>query len=430
MGSDKIYVCTGAVLHCTQGTSNSSLSAMPKCVSLCNEDQANITDHISMVNVKPFGRCRSLTYPPTASATAAHYGHLTPMPCVPGTMTNWTAVDPDSQMGGQPALLDTAKLRCIYGGEITIVNPGQQLEKTGAEKIEIVVREAIIDSYFWEDGEGNECDMATIDGIGCHSLCLQTSLTEGDQLIVNIGHRGYRTVVGAKGVAKVENVDVSEIDWNIPMRSQGKTAASSNDKNKKSSTPVKAKPADTGTVNKVMVPIKADSGWGDPIANPSIRRNCASNLYGAVRRDSKGNPRNHQGFDYYAPTGTNVMSVGDGVVYNVQYGHYAYGNNVIIRHTRGGGYVYSFYAHLKDITPGVEKGKVIKKGDVIAHAGTTGNAQGMTGPDQHLHFEARTSPAHQMGLGGKESPNNIVATKFRSADTKAVNQSQVTVVKE
>ena len=51
-------------------------------------------------------------------------------------------------------------------------------------------------------------------------------------------------------------------------------------------------------------------------------------------------------------------------------------------------------------------------------------------PDQHLHFEARTSPAHQMGLGGKESPNNIVATKFRSADTKAVNQSQVTVVKE
>ena len=113
MGGDKIYVCTGAVLHCTQGTSNSSLSAMPKCVSLCNEDQANITDHISMVNVKPFGRCRSLTYPPTASATAAHYGHLTPMPCVPGTITNWTAVDPDSQVGGQPALLDTAKLRCI-----------------------------------------------------------------------------------------------------------------------------------------------------------------------------------------------------------------------------------------------------------------------------------------------------------------------------
>lgn len=429
MGGEKIYVCTGAVLHCTQGTGNSSLSATPKCVSLCSQDQANITDHISMMNVKSFGRCRSLAYPPTASATAANLGRLTPMPCVPGTMANWSAVDSNSQIGGQPALLNTAKLRCIYGGEITIVNPGQQLEKTGAEKIEIVTREAVIDSCFWDDGEGNECDLVATDAIECHSLCLQTSLNEGDQLIVNIGRRGYRTVVGAKGVARVENVDVTEIDWNIPMRSQEKAAASPNDRNKKPVTPVKAKPADTGTVNTATIPSKTDSGWGDPIANPGIRKNCASNLYGAVRRDSKGNPRNHQGFDYYAPTGTNVMSVGDGVVHNVQYNHYAYGNNVTIRHTREGGYVYSFYAHLKDIMPGIKKGKAIKKGDIIAHAGTTGNAQGMKGADQHLHFEARTSPAHQMGLGGKEPPNNIVATKFRSANPEATNQSQVTVVK-
>lgn len=430
MGSDKIYVCTGAVLRCTQGTNNSSLSATPKCVSLCSRDQANIADHISMLNIKPFGRCRSLAYPPTASATAAHYGSLTPMPCVPGTLSNWSAIDSNSQVGGQPALLDTAKLKCIYGGEITLVNPGQQLEKTGAEKIEIVVREAVIDRCFWEDGEGNECDMATTDGIECHSFCLQTSLKEGDQLIVNIGRRGYRTVVGAKGVAKVENVDASEIDWNIPMRSQGKTATSPHGKDKKPSTPVKAKPADTGIVNKATVPAKADSGWGDPIANPSIRRNSASNLFGVVRQDSKGNPRNHQGFDYYAPTGTNVMSVGDGVVYQVESKHYDYGNNVIIRHNREGGCVYSLYAHLKDVMPGIKKGKVVKKGDIIAQAGTTGNAQGMTGADQHLHFEARTSPAHQLGLGGKESPNHIVATQFRSANPKAANQSQVTVVKK
>lgn len=429
MSGDKIYVCTGAVLHCTQGTSNSSLSATPKSVSLCSQDQANIADHISIMNVKPFGRCRSLAYPPTASATAAHHGHLTPMPCVPGTINNWSAVDPNSQLGGQPALLNTAKLKCIYGGEITIVNPGQQLEQTGAQKIKIVTREAIIKSYFWEDGAGNECDMATVDAIGCHSLCLKTSLEEGDQLIVNIGHRGYRTVVGAKGIAKIENVDVSEIDWNIPMHSQSKEATTPNDKKKESATPVKSKPADTNTTNMTTLPAKHDSGWGDPITNPSIRRNCASNLYGAVRHDSKGNPRNHQGFDYYAPTGTNVMSVGDGIVYKIEYGHYAYGNNVTICHDREGDHVYSFYAHLKDILSGIKKGKVIKKGEIIAHAGTTGNAQGMTGADQHLHFEARTSPNHQMGLGGKESPNNIVATKFRSADPKAANQSQVTVVK-
>lgn len=429
MGSDKIYVCTGAVLNCTQGTNNSSLFATPKCVSLCSQDQANITDHLPMVNVKPFGCCRSLAYPPTASATAANFGRLTPMPCVPGTITNWSAIDFNSQVGGQPALLNTAKLKCIYGGEISIVSPGQLLEKTGAQKIEIVVREAIINNYFWEDGEGNECDMESTNAIEYHSLCLQTSLKEGEQLIINIGRRGYKTVVGAKGVAKIENVDASEIDWNIPMRSQGKTAAAPSDKNQKATTPPKAKPAETGTVNTATVPTKSDSGWGDPIANPSIRKNCASNLYGVVRRDSKGNPKNHQGFDYYAPTGTNVMSVGDGVIYDIQYSHYAYGNNVIIRHKRENDFIYSFYAHLKDVLPSINKGKIVKKGDIIAHAGTTGNAQGMTGADQHLHFEARTSPAHQIGLGGKESPNNIVATKFRSANPQAVNQNQITVVK-
>lgn len=429
MDDNKIYVCTKAVLHCTQGTNTSSLHATPKCVSLCSQDQANITDHIPLINVKSFGRCRSLAYPPTASATAAHFGQLTPMPCVPGTTTPWSAVDPDSQISGQPALLNTAKLKCIYGGEITIINPGQQLEKTGAQKIEIVTREAVIDRYFWENEEGNECNMATTDGIGCHSLCLQTSLHEGDQLIVDIGHRGYRAVVGARGIAKVENVDVSEIDWDIPMRSQGKTTEASTDKNKKSAVPVKAKPADTTTIHTVTIPTKCDSGWGDPIANPCIRRNCASNLFGTVRRDSKNNLRNHQGFDYFAPVGTNVMAVGDGVVHNVQYGHYAYGNNVIIRHQREGGCIYSFYAHLKDILPGIQKGKVVRKGEIIAHTGTTGNAQGLTGADQHLHFEARTSPAHQMGLGGKESPNHIVATQFRSAHPEAPNQNQVSVVK-
>lgn len=433
MSNDKIYVCTGAVLHCTQGTNNSSLCATPKCVSLCNNDQANIIDHLPMVNIKPFGRCRSLAYPPTASATAAHHGHLTPMPCVPGTTTNWSAVDVHSLLGGQPALLNTAKLRCVYGGEISIVNPGQPLEITGAQNIQIISREAVISNYFWSDEEGNECDMSSTDGIENQSLCLQTSLQEGEQLVVNIGRHSYHTVVGSKGIARVENVDVSEIDWKLPMRSNKPSTTMSEKKDEKpkvKQAPAKSQPINTGTVNTVNVPAKTDTGWGDPITNPSIRHNSASNLYGKVRRDSKGNPRNHQGFDYYAPTGTDVLSVGDGVVHSVQYGHYSYGNCVTIRHTRKNGYVYSFYAHLKDVASGIKSGKVVKKGNVIGHAGTTGNAQGMTGADEHLHFESRTSPGHQMGLGGKESPNNIIATKFYSVNPQATNQSQVTVRKE
>ena len=83
------YVCTGATLKCTMGTSCPKLKATPKNVSLTGKDQANIADYVSMKNVPSFGRCRSLGYPPTASATAANHGKLTPMPCVPGSCQKW-----------------------------------------------------------------------------------------------------------------------------------------------------------------------------------------------------------------------------------------------------------------------------------------------------------------------------------------------------
>lgn len=122
------YVCTGAKLRCTMGTGQSTLKATPKNVILDGKNQANIADYVSMVNVPGFGKCRSLGYPPTASATAAHHGHLTPMPCVPGTCPKWSAVDANSIVSGEPALLKQATLRCSYGGTISIVNSGQNLE--------------------------------------------------------------------------------------------------------------------------------------------------------------------------------------------------------------------------------------------------------------------------------------------------------------
>lgn len=421
--SNKIYVCSGAVLKCSYGTSNGSLSATPKSVSLSSQDQANIEDHISMVNIKPFGKCRSLGYPPTAAATAAHHGHLTPMPCVPGTRTNWSTVDANSILVGKPALLDTAKLRCIYGGQITIVNPGQSLETTGAEKVIIVNRDIVINDYFWTDENGVECDTTSTNAMSSPTLCLQTSLSEGSQLVVNLGRRSYSIVVGKKGVAKVENVDVTEVSLDLPS-SHKKSSATSKSKQdpvskmapSKKEKPASAKPVETCEVNTTTVPCVSDNGWGDPVANPKIRRNSPSNLYGKVRRDANGNPRNHQGFDYYAPTGTPILSVGDGVVHTVQSGHSSYGLNITVRHNRGKGYVYSFYAHLNGVANGIKSGKVIRKGEVIGYAGTSGNAKGFTGEDQHLHFECRTSPGHQLGLGGKENPNNIVATKFSSSN--------------
>lgn len=428
MGGDKIYVCSGAVLKCSMGTANGSLNASPKAVSLWAHEQANIADHISMLNVKSFGRCRSLGYPPTASATSAHHGHLTPMPCVPGTPTKWSAVDPNSKIASQPALLNTAKLKCIYGGTISIINPGQALETTGAKEITIVSRDIVISDYFWSDKDGNETDSKNVNAMEAPSLCMQTSLSEGSQLVVNLGSRSYPTIVGKNGVAKVDNVDVSEVSLDLPSKprvapKRSKSTSEGNTqpgKEKKQPTPAKATPVKTDEVNTATVPSHQSNGWGDPVANPKIRRNSPSHLFGKVRRDAKENPRNHQGFDYYAPTGTSIMSVGDGVIHTIQKGHSDYGTNITIRHTRGKGYVYSFYAHLSGVANGIVRGKVVRKGEIIGYAGTTGNAKGFTGEDQHLHFECRTSPGHQLGLGGKENPNNIVATKFTAQNIRGV----------
>lgn len=122
------YVCSGAMLKCTMGTSCPHLKATPKNVTLIGHDQANVADYVSMKNIPSFGRCRSLGYPPTASATAANHGTLTPMPCVPGTCPKWTAVDKNSLVCGEPALLKAATLKCMYGGTISIVNSGQNKE--------------------------------------------------------------------------------------------------------------------------------------------------------------------------------------------------------------------------------------------------------------------------------------------------------------
>lgn len=430
MAGSKIYVCSGAVLRCSMGTSNGSLVATPKNVSLCSHEHANIGDHISMANIRPFGRCRSLGFPATAAATAAHHGHLTPMPCVPGTPAPWSAVNPDVIVTGRPALLNTAKLNCVFGGTITIVNPGQALEYTGASEIEIVSRDVVIQEMFWTDDDDEaESDLASADLSLAPTLCLQTSLSEGDQLIVDIGGRSFPTKVGKGGVAKVKNVDAWEVDLDAPVMRKGdkkktpsapakkpsepKKSAPSKPAPKKPADPAPKKPVNPQEVNTAKVPEpSATTTWGDPVASPRIRRNSPSNLYGKVRRGADGKPRNHQGFDYYAPEGTSVMSVADGIVEFTQTGHASYGNNVAIKHRRGNGYVYSFYAHLSRFASGIRKGASVRKGEEIGKAGTTGNARGMTGPDQHLHFECRTSAQHQIGLGGKENPNNIVATKF------------------
>lgn len=120
------YVTSKATLKCSFGDKTSKLTVYPdRTVELTTKPTANISDHISMYNIAPFGKCHTTCYPPTGSATAANHGHLTPMPCVPGTDTDWINGKDDYIIKGNPALLKSSYCRCKWGGVITIMDDGQ-----------------------------------------------------------------------------------------------------------------------------------------------------------------------------------------------------------------------------------------------------------------------------------------------------------------
>ncbi|MFZ2187765.1 MAG: peptidoglycan DD-metalloendopeptidase family protein [Candidatus Moraniibacteriota bacterium] len=85
----------------------------------------------------------------------------------------------------------------------------------------------------------------------------------------------------------------------------------------------------------------------------------------------------HNGLDFSTPTGTPVLAAADGKVVAVgNNGRYAYGRYIAIDHGNG---IITMYGHLS--ASKVSRGATVKKGDVIAKSGSTGNS---TGP--HVHF--------------------------------------------
>jgi hypothetical protein len=121
-----LQVVNTAQLMCSFGAAPSTLMVLPiNRVMSGNQPAANIMDHKPMVNVMPFGMCMTPSNPAVAAATAAAMGVLTPMPCVPVTMTPWVPGSPTVMIANMPALNNTCTLNCAYGGVITIVNPGQ-----------------------------------------------------------------------------------------------------------------------------------------------------------------------------------------------------------------------------------------------------------------------------------------------------------------
>jgi hypothetical protein len=117
-------VSMGAMLQCTFGVAPATLTVLPvNRVNAEGPPAATIMDHQPLVNIGSFGMCMSPANPAVAAATTAALGVLTPMPCIPATVSPWVPGAPTVLIGSTPALDNLAQCMCMWGGVVTVINP-------------------------------------------------------------------------------------------------------------------------------------------------------------------------------------------------------------------------------------------------------------------------------------------------------------------
>ncbi len=157
-----------------------------------------------------------------------------------------------------------------------------------------------------------------------------------------------------------------------------------------------------------------------PVKEPRIRGNKLSNTFGMVRKNSNGEDRPHQGWDFAALNGTPCFSVGLATVEYVRDGG-DYGRQVVLKlanlvEIRGvKTQVWARYAHMSSVS--VSAGEKLLPGRQIGLSGSTGNAAGMSPAHQHLHFEVLTEPWPGSGLDGRVSPLILFGNEITRACT-------------
>lgn len=117
-------VCGGAMMMCSFGVAPGTLNVLPMNKTISSMPIATIMDNKPFMNIMPFGMCSSMANPQVAAATAAALGVLTPMPCIPVTSAPWAPGSPTVLIANYPALNNSSKLICNWGGVIQISNPG------------------------------------------------------------------------------------------------------------------------------------------------------------------------------------------------------------------------------------------------------------------------------------------------------------------
>jgi peptidoglycan LD-endopeptidase LytH len=119
---------------------------------------------------------------------------------------------------------------------------------------------------------------------------------------------------------------------------------------------------------------------------------------------ARGEGRSHDAIDIMAPEGTPVIAASDGTVEKLF--NSVRGGITIYERSPDQKWVY-YYAHLSAYAPGLHEGQELKRGQVIAQVGHTGDASA-AGP--HLHFAVYSmAPGERWWHGTPINPYPLLA---------------------
>jgi murein DD-endopeptidase MepM/ murein hydrolase activator NlpD len=138
-----------------------------------------------------------------------------------------------------------------------------------------------------------------------------------------------------------------------------------------------------------------------PVPVAGVARDALVDTWGQARA---GGARHHDAIDIMAPRGTPVIAVADGRVEKL-FDSVDGGRTVYLRAADGTTIYY--YAHLDAYRPGLAEGQVVRRGQMLATVGATGNADAAA---PHLHFSVlRMAPGEGWSGGQAVDPYPLLA---------------------
>ena len=119
-------VVMGAMTKCSEGMAPGKLVILPlNMTDAKSVAAATVMDFVPMMNIMPFGLCKSMANPMVSAATSAAMGVLTPMPCIPLVVAPWSPGSAKVTISNKKALLNSDTCKCTWAGTIEITQAGQ-----------------------------------------------------------------------------------------------------------------------------------------------------------------------------------------------------------------------------------------------------------------------------------------------------------------